>query len=241
MKKFTDIRKAYDRKIYEQEGANLPGNISQQFVTTQSTTEETGNTQSTTEVEQTETETTETTTEQPVAGQYYGPTNQPTIQVFPTVQTTGVVGVQPQAVQPQPEQPAVEQENQGASPGSVVSLFSKLFESREMAHIYHLQVNGEQGSHASHVALNEYYDSILDFIDTLVETYTGQYGIVDGYDVIDTKETRTKDKVEYFEGLVTFIKHARQAISVEDTHLHNIVDEIVALIYRTLYKLKFTK
>lgn len=236
MKKFTDIRKAYDRKIYEQEGANLPDNISQQFVTQTSTTEEIGNTQSTTDVEQTETE---TTTEQPVAGQYYGPTNQPTIQVFPTVQTAPVIGVQTQ-VPVQNEQP-VEQENQTASPGSVVSLFSKLFESREMAHVYHLQVNGEQGSHASHVALNEYYDNILDFIDTLVETYTGQYGIVDGYDVIDTKETRTKDKVEYFEGLVTFIKHARQAISVEDTHLHNIVDEIVALIYRTLYKLKFTK
>lgn len=125
--------------------------------------------------------------------------------------------------------------------GAPVSLFSKLFESREMAHIYHLQVNGEQGSHAAHTALNEYYDDVLDLIDDLIETYQGQYGIVDGYDIIDTNTTRSKDKVEYFEGLVEFVKNGRKAISVEDTHLQNIVDEVVALIYRTLYKLKFTK
>lgn len=122
-----------------------------------------------------------------------------------------------------------------------VKLFSKLFESREMAHIYHLQVNGEEGSHASHAALNTYYEDILELIDTLIETYSGQYGIVDGYDIIDTNSTRTKDKVAYFEDLAEFVKYARKAISAEDTHLQNIIDEVVALIYRTLYKLKFMK
>lgn len=149
----------------------------------------------------------------------------------------------PQNIQ-QPEETGKTQQtepNSQPQAGSPVSLFSKLFESREMAHIYHLQVNGEQGSHAAHTALNEYYEGILDFIDTLIETYQGQYGIIDGYDVIDTNDTRTKEKVEYFEGLVEFVKHVRQAISAEDTHLQNIIDEVVALIYRTLYKLKFTK
>ena len=151
----------------------------------------------------------------------------------------------PQTVTPETDVTKVEQPepqpetNEG--PGSPVSLFSKLFESREMAHIYHLQVNGEMGSHAAHTALNEYYDGILELIDDLIETYQGQYGIVDGYDVIDTNTTRTKEKLEYFEGLVEFVKHGRKAISAEDTHLQNIVDEVVALIYRTLYKLKFTK
>jgi hypothetical protein len=138
------------------------------------------------------------------------------------------------------EQPEPQPETQEGA-GSPVALFSKLFESREMAHIYHLQVNGEQGSHAAHVALGEYYDGILDLIDTLIETYQGQYGIVDGYETIDTAETKTKEKVEYFEGLVEFVKHGRKAISLEDTHLHSIIDDIVVLIYKTLYKLKFTK
>jgi hypothetical protein len=125
--------------------------------------------------------------------------------------------------------------------GTPVALFSKLFESKEMAHIYHLQVNGEQGSQAAHKALQKYYEDVLDLIDELLETYQGQYGIVDGYDVIDTNGTRTKEKVEYFEGLAEFVKHGRKAIVAEDTHLQNIIDEVVVLIYRTLYKLKFTK
>lgn len=127
---------------------------------------------------------------------------------------------------------------EGSNPGK---LFSKLFESREMAHIYHLQVSGEPGSHAKHTALGEYYDSVLDLVDSIIETFQGQYGIVEEYDVIDTSISREKDTIEYFNELSRFLKEERKCINVEDTHLHNIIDEIVALVYRTLYKLKYTK
>jgi hypothetical protein len=127
---------------------------------------------------------------------------------------------------------------EGSNPGK---LFSKLFESREMAHIYHLQVSGEPGSHAKHTALGEYYDGVLDLIDSIIETFQGQYGIVEEYATIDTKETGSKDTIEYFNELARFIKEERKCINAEDTHLHNIIDEVVALVYRTLYKLKYTK
>ena len=125
--------------------------------------------------------------------------------------------------------------------GSVSKFFSKLFESREMAHIYHLQVKGDMGSHAKHTALNEYYEGVLEFIDDIIETYQGQYGVVEEYDVIDTKDTKSKEVIEYFNELAKFIKDERTCINAEDTHLHNIIDEVVALVYRTLYKLKYTK
>jgi hypothetical protein len=152
---------------------------------------------------------------------------------LPQDQPQGTEVVKTEQPEPQPQE--------GEKAGSAVSLFSKLFESREMAHIYHLQVNGEMGSHAAHTALGEYYEGVLDLLDQTIETYQGQYGIVDGYETIDTAETKTKEKVEYFEGLAEFVKHGRKAISAEDTHLHSIIDDIVVLIYRTLYKLKFTK
>lgn len=120
--------------------------------------------------------------------------------------------------------------------------FSKLWESREMAHIYHLQVRGDEGSFAAHKALNDYYDGILDLIDNMIEVYQGQYEIIEGYDTIDTSSTKTKEKLEYFLELVQFIKDTRyKALLEEDTHLQNIVDEAVALIYKTIYKLKFNK
>ena len=110
-----------------------------------------------------------------------------------------------------------------------------------MAHVYHLQVRGEEGSFAKHEALGKYYDGVLDFIDDVIEIYQGQYGVVDGYEVIDTKDTATKDAIAYFEELAGYIKNARKCINAEDTHLHNIIDEIVALVYKTLYRLKFNK
>lgn len=120
--------------------------------------------------------------------------------------------------------------------------FSKIFEARQMAHVYHLQVKGDMGSHAAHTALNEYYDGLLDLLDELIETYQGQYEVIEDYETIDTKDTNTKDKIEYFIELNTFIKDTRKvAFLEEDTHLQNIIDEIVALTYRLLYKLKYNK
>jgi hypothetical protein len=127
---------------------------------------------------------------------------------------------------------------EGSNPSK---FFSKLFESREMAHIYHLQVNGEMGSHAKHTALGDYYEGVLGFVDDLIEIWQGQYGIIEEYDVIDTSETKSKDTIEYFNELARFIKEERKCIPAEDTHLHNIVDEVVALVYKTLYKLKYNK
>jgi hypothetical protein len=127
---------------------------------------------------------------------------------------------------------------EGSNPSK---FFSKLFESREMAHIYHLQVNGEMGSHAKHTALGDYYEGVLSFIDDIIEIWQGQYGIIEEYDVIDTSETKSKETIEYFNELARFIKEERKCIPTEDTHLHNIIDEVVALVYKTLYKLKYNK
>jgi hypothetical protein len=75
----------------------------------------------------------------------------------------------------------------------------------------------------------------------MIEIYQGQYGIVEGYESIDVSEITKKDKIQYFEELVTFIKENKKVFNQEDTHLYNIVDEIVSLMYKTLYKLKFNK
>ncbi len=153
----------------------------------------------------------------------------------------GNTGAQAQA-QEEREEGAEEQREHVGEGSNPSKFFSKLFESREMAHIYHLQVNGEMGSHAKHTALNDYYEGVLDFIDDLIETFQGQYGIIEEYDVIDTADTKSKDTIEYFNELANFIKVERKTtFNEEDTHLHNIIDEIVALLYRTLYKLKYNK
>ncbi len=123
----------------------------------------------------------------------------------------------------------------------VSNFFSKIFESREMAHVYHLQVKGDEGSFAKHEALGKYYEDVVDMIDELVEVYQGQYDIVEDYNTIDTKDTFNKDIEEYFTEVVNFIMDEKKCISDIDTHLHSLIDDIVCLLYKTLYKLKYNK
>lgn len=153
-------------------------------------------------------------------------------------------------IQPEPEKVEnTDKEETKTEKSGAVKFLSKLFESREMAHVYHLQVKGDMGSHAKHIALQEYYEGdeegeggILDSLDTLIEMYQGQFGLIEGYDIIDTSETTSKDPIEYFTELADFVKSERHnCFDKEDTHYFNLIDDVLVLIYQLLYKLKYTK
>jgi len=108
-----------------------------------------------------------------------------------------------------------------------------LMQSRNQAHIAHLQTN----SFAAHIALGAYYDGIIDLIDGLVESFQGRYGIVTGYKMAASiREDQNYDM--YFEALCKFVETTRQQIP-QDSYLQNQVDTIVELIESTKYKLKF--
>ena len=134
-------------------------------------------------------------------------------------------------------------EENSETPGSndVSKFISKLLESREMAQVYHWTVKGDMGSHAAHLALEAYYSGVIEFIDDIVEIYQGQYGLIEGYDIIDTTDSKSKDRLDYFKEAVEFVKSNRICIKAEDTHIHNIVDELIALQYKTIYKLTYNK
>jgi len=134
-------------------------------------------------------------------------------------------------------------EENSETPGSndVSKFISKLLESREMAQVYHWTVKGDMGSHAAHLALEAYYDGVIGFIDDIVEIYQGQYGLIEGYDIIDTTDSKSKDRLDYFKETVEFVKSERTCIKAEDTHIHNIIDELIALQYKTIYKLTYNK
>lgn len=127
---------------------------------------------------------------------------------------------------------------------SIVAFFSKIFESKEVAHVFHLQVKAEMGSEAKHVALQEYYDGdVTEILDDLIELHQGQFGkIIQGYDIIDTTKNAKMDPIEYFTDLADFIKKERyNCFDEEDTHYFNLIDDLLVIIYKLLYKLKFMR
>jgi DNA-binding ferritin-like protein len=136
---------------------------------------------------------------------------------------------------------AEDKKEESKETGSVSKFISKLLESREMAQVYHWTVKGDMGSHAAHLALEAYYSGVIEFIDDIVEIYQGQYGLIEGYDIIDTTDSKSKDRLDYFKEAVEFVKSNRSCIKAEDTHIHNIVDELIALQYKTIYKLTYNR
>lgn len=122
---------------------------------------------------------------------------------------------------------------QGIPTEIMANFVSTLFHSRTQAHTFHLQTN----SFASHKALNDYYDGIIDIIDSLVESYQGRYGILKGYKgMSEMLEFDENVVVKYFEALCMYVEKNRQLLP-QDSYLQNQVDEIIALIESTKYKL----
>jgi len=139
------------------------------------------------------------------------------------------------------EEEKTEETSEKSVSNDVSKFLSKLLESREMAQVYHWTVKGDMGSHAAHLALQTYYEEVIEFIDDIVQIYQGQYGLIEGYDIIDTTDSKSKDRLDYFKEAVEFVKSERTCIKAEDTHIHNIVDELIALQYKTIYKLTYNK
>jgi hypothetical protein len=116
-------------------------------------------------------------------------------------------------------------------------LASLLLQSRTQAHSFHLGVKGI-GSHSAHIALGDYYDSIGDLIDGLVETYQGKEGLIQlsGIGTLD-KNNDIKNIIKYFETLCGMIAKLRTNPKLQDSWIQNDIDTVVTLMYRTKYKL----
>jgi hypothetical protein len=106
-----------------------------------------------------------------------------------------------------------------------------MMHSQTNAHILHLQTR----SYAEHKALQHYYESIDGLIDDYVEAYQGKYGIVEEY---GTEYQAPTKPLEYMVSLSDYLKQARPSLP-QDSELLNILDEMAALLDRTIYKLRF--
>lgn len=118
--------------------------------------------------------------------------------------------------------------------GTLVGL---LFLSRDLAHRAHLKAKGV-GSDAAHRALGAFYDAVVDQADNFAELYQGCYlTLLD----IPLMTANTEDMVKLLSDNITWIKANRNKVCDGDTCLANTLDDILALHYRTRYKLTYLK
>ena len=114
---------------------------------------------------------------------------------------------------------------------------SMFFHSRTQAHIFHTRVTGE-GSLAAHIALQAYYEGIVPLLDGVIETYQGQYGLIEYKEVTGVDNDASKENmVRYFDNLSKFLAKERKEPKLQSSWIQNDLDQIATLLYSTKYKL----
>ena len=109
-----------------------------------------------------------------------------------------------------------------------------LFLGRDVAHSVHLNTR----SFSKHMALNTFYDSIIDHADAFAEAYQGRHGLIGGITLQSSK--KTANVTEFLEDQLEDIEKYRYEIcGKDDSALQNLIDGIVKLYLSTLYRLKF--
>lgn len=109
-----------------------------------------------------------------------------------------------------------------------------LFLGRNVAHSVHLNTR----SYSKHVALNIFYDRIIDAADDFAEAYQGRHGLIGQISIPAAK--KTANIIEFLQDQLDQIEKGRYDVcSREDTSLQQLIDNIVEIYLRTIYKLRF--
>lgn len=117
---------------------------------------------------------------------------------------------------------------------SKTDLPAYLFSVRDAAQFTHIYQ--KDNTLATHLALGDYYESLVGLVDEFTECYSGLYGKQKiSIPATSIMENPVKDLMTVYET----IESKRKAI--KESFLQNIIDEIQALNARTLYKLKFVQ
>jgi hypothetical protein len=111
-----------------------------------------------------------------------------------------------------------------------------LLHARTTAHLKHWMTH----SRSDHQALQFFYDGIVDLVDTFVEGFQGEYGLL--HDITDGYVFPIGEPYPYFLALGVEIDTLRkQDRFPQESWLQNAVDEIRMLVSQTKYQLKELK
>ena len=109
-----------------------------------------------------------------------------------------------------------------------------LFLARDVTHSVHLNTR----SYSKHVALNIFYDRIVGVADDFAEAYQGRHGLIGPISLHSAK--KTTNVIEFLEDSLKEIEDARYKVcDKDDSSLQQLIDNIIEVYLRTLYKLRF--
>ena len=89
-------------------------------------------------------------------------------------------------------------------------------------------------SYAQHMALGNFYETVPNLLDEVVEAYQGTFGKVKMSQV----QTRKGEIADMLQDTLDWMQAMRMDIAQEDDAIANLIDGICSCYQKTLYKLK---
>ena len=113
----------------------------------------------------------------------------------------------------------------------IEQLVINVFNARNHAHRFHWLSK----SYSRHMALGDFYNDIIEVIDSLVEKYQGQFDLVGAFEV---KPDKCLEIVSYLREQMDWIESNRTNISGGSSMIENQIDELTAVYAQAVYKLE---
>lgn len=119
----------------------------------------------------------------------------------------------------------------------IEKLIARVFYARNVAHFEHWRAKGA-GSFAKHQALGDFYDSVIDALDSLVEAYQGAYDLIGG---IPSPATPSGDVLALLQADAEWIEENHESICQGNRAVANLIDSLTGVYLSTIYKLRNLK
>jgi hypothetical protein len=117
---------------------------------------------------------------------------------------------------------------------TAAQLMGLLFLGRNVAHSVHLNTR----SYSKHVALNIFYERIIGVADDFAEAYQGRHGLIGPIAIPAAK--KTTNIIEFLQAQLDEIEKGRYEVcDKDDSSIQQLIDNIIEVYLRTLYKLRF--
>lgn len=116
----------------------------------------------------------------------------------------------------------------------IENIISEIYRVIVIAKLTHWNVSKKQGSYAQHIALDELYENLSGLVDEYVETYQGEFGIINNITVTNTS---VAVGFQFIKQLLTTLDNNKE-VCCPNSYLSNIIDEIRATCRKQLYKLE---
>ena len=116
----------------------------------------------------------------------------------------------------------------------IEELIARAFYARNVAHFEHWRSEGV-GGYSRHMALGEFYDEVIEALDTLVEAYQGAFELVS---TIPKTPTKADEVLLILIEDADWIEKNHDAICRDNRAVANLLDSVTGVYLSTIYKLR---